>query len=140
MTMPTSEILQSLLAALRATGLFSEVMLGSPSPSAAVPHAAILFQELQSLPCDDSASAQWMRLTAQGTIATQDNSQADGTTRLLALFDAARQALLNDRFRGGLCCDLPAGNATEISPAQLDKTVRLPSMRLTFALRCHFEV
>jgi hypothetical protein len=137
MTSITCEIVEHILETLRESDQFASVA-ATHAGSGQVPRASVSCEAVESFPSDDSASARWSRLTATVRIHTRSDAPAGALKRALELFEGSARALLADTSRGGLCQDLPVGNATEVGRFEVIKSQQ-PEVELGFSVRCHFE-
>ena len=133
-----SEIIRDLVSALRASGHFAVVTLGGSADTAA-PRAAVHYEGQDFFPADDHPANRYARLRCRVTLHTRSSQAAEQTHRELDLSAAAAEALLADPYRGGRCCDLPIGKATEIGRAE-PGTASRPEVETSFPVRCHFEI
>lgn len=140
MNLPTGDILQDLVATLRSTGAFAAVCLGESHQESAVPRACVVYEGQEWLPCDDEPAARWLRVRVRVTVHTRDENSGAATLRGAELCGAAAEALLVDPYRGGRCCDLPIGRATEIGQAEPRTGLKRPEVEMTFSVRCHAEI
>jgi hypothetical protein len=133
-----SQILDSIVQALRDAEAFRVVSLEDASITDA-PRAVVAFDGYELLSPDDSADRSWGRLRASVSVYTLGVSPAATAARATELCQAAMAAIAADPFRGGLCCDLPVGKATELGRCQVIRTLKRPEAGMSFDLRCHFE-
>lgn len=137
MTKPQG-IIEDILGRLRGMGQFAEVHFGSGQAGGGLPRANVELLEEQSRQADDGPAI-WRRLRLAVVISTAGHSQAMALGRAMELGDQVRQALLQDRFRGGRAQDLPWGMATEFAGQTLDPSAKPPSCRLRLEVNCHME-
>jgi len=135
-----TSILQNIVAALRAGGQFALVTLGQPGSSTAVPRATLRFEGQERFCSDDTPDTTWVRLRARLTVHTRSPKDSDLATKVIDLCDSATSAILTDPSRGGLCCELPIGGATEIDRLQPESGIRRPAASAAFDIRCHYEI
>ena len=140
MASETAAILESIVETLRSAGVFASVELGERGSATEVPRANVLPECEETLRPDDLADARWLRLSARVILRTRADNRAEGLSRLMDLHRAAADALLADRFRGGLCRDLPVGRATELGRAEVARGIRRPELEMSFPVRCHYQV
>ena len=131
-------LLDSVVSALRASGSFAHVSLGTAPAVATIPRATVSAEALDTFAADDVAGQRWQRARLTIDIHTRDTDAGDVTRRLHALLDAAEAALLTDASQGNLCQSLPIGGATEIVSRQVSSGVRRPEAAATLSVRCHF--
>jgi len=135
-----AEILQDIVSALRSQGGLALVTLGAAPSATAVPRATVIYEGQDFFPADDSDSGQQARLRCRVTLHARCDEPAQQLTRALDLAAAASEAILADPFRGGRCCDLPIGRATEVGRAEPTDSVKNPDIEVSSAVRCHFEL
>lgn len=138
MTRPT-EILESILAALREANVFELVTLGSTGTTGSIPRAELHHDGLETFTPDDTAETRWVRLRARLVIRTRAVPEAQAIRRLSELCDAAAAAIAGDPHRGGLCSDLPVGPATAVERTQPDRNQPDPLGSASLGIRCHYE-
>lgn len=143
-------ILTHIRTTLTGSGLFASVILGSDEMNTALPSAAIAFERQDLTPADPPSPDRHVRLQARLFITTRADRSDQAAARLADLAASATAALLADPTRGGCCCDLPIGRATEITEARAPRDERYPQRKtslaaagptreLTLTLRCHYE-
>jgi len=135
-----TNILQHIVASLRAAGPFALVTLGEPGSSSAVPRATLSFEGLEQFRSDDTPDTTWVRLRARVTVHTRSPSDSDLAARVIDLCDLAAAAILAEASRDGLCRDLPIGLSTEVDRVQPAPDVRRPAASAGFEVRCHYEI
>jgi len=140
MASEAARILENIVEALRSAGVFASVALGEQGSATEVPRANVLPECEETLRPDDLADARWVRLSARVVLRTRADSGSEGLSRLMDLHRAAADALLADRFRGGICRDLPVGMATELGRAEIARGVRRPELEMSFPVRCHYQL
>ncbi len=140
MSSPVNDILQDILSALRASDHFAEVTMGPPASSTVVPRAWVVFRAVDVFCPDDEASGSWGRLRGQIVVRTRNDRTAEGIIRAEELCHLAVEALLGDVYRGGLCCDLPVGQATGAHRRELNASVPHPEAQMSCDFSCHFEM
>jgi hypothetical protein len=132
-----SRILNHLVATLRNLGGFAEVSLAASDVArTATPRADVTFDGLERLALDDAPDPAW-RLAAVVRITVCDERNDEAIRRAMDLADRANHALLTDRFRGGLCQDLPRGQATVVAETKLAAT-RRPHAEVRLLVHCHY--
>ncbi len=131
--MSTRAILENIRDALRQSGTFADVRIGSQPAVAAVPRAALRYEGVETSPPEADPLGRWLRLRVRVLIATRSDEPGEGICRLADLADAAIATLLADRSRGGLCHNLPIGAATEIVAEKLPKTAEFPERKTGLA-------
>ncbi len=139
MSSPVNDILDNIISALRTSGHFAEVTLGPPPAGVAVPRAWVVYRGLDTFRPDDTAASCWRRLRGQVVIRTRSDRRHEGVMRAEQLCRLAADALLADIYRGGLCCDLPIGRATQIGRREPKASAPHPQVEMTCDFRCHFE-
>jgi len=135
-----AQILQNIVATLRSTEEFALVTLGKTDSATSVPRAHVLYEGQEILTADDTYSARWMRLKVGILIHSRAKNGPAGVVRATELSTLALEALLEDRFRAANCCDLPVGEATELSGIEFPTCIRRPEIETILKLRCHFEI
>ncbi|MBN1554232.1 MAG: hypothetical protein JXA11_05770 [Phycisphaerae bacterium] len=146
-----TDILNDLTAALRTSGALASVELGGRRGESVVPRASVLLERRDSFPSESWPSSRWIRLQVRVLLRTRSESPAEGITRLTDLTATACDALLVDPYRGGRCCDLPVGRATEVQIVRHAKderyperatslSVRSPEREICLVVRCHYEL
>ena len=132
-----SNILNHIVATLRDACEFAEVSQAAPDATrTAMPRADVIFDGLERRALDDAPDAAW-RLAAVVRISVRNERNDDATRRALDLADQAGRALPADRFRGGLCEDIPGGRATVVAEVSPAKTSR-PEAEVRLTVHCHF--
>lgn len=140
MAAQAADILDDILAALRATNAFRLLTLGDSAPSSDVPRAWVCYLGQEFYPADDDATARWARLRASVNIRVRSTDVLQAITRANELANAATEALLDDPFRGGHCRHLPIGQATEVSCSGIPAGIRRPELEISLDVRCHFQL
>ena len=137
--MPASigTLLDAVVSALRASGSFAHVSLGTAPAVATIPRAAVAVESLETFPADDVAGQRWQRARLTVDIHTRDTDAGDVTRRLHTLLDSAEAALLSDPSQSGICQSLPIGGATEVVSRNVTPGVRRPEAAATLTVRCH---
>jgi len=139
MASTTTTILEDLAATARAAGLFELVPVGSAGSETVTPRAELLWDGQERLASDDRPGAAWGRVQATFRLRVRSASPAEGLARLAGLCESLTAALLENRFRGGACRDLPIGAATEVRAGQPRGDLRHPELEASLHVRCHFE-
>ena len=140
MSSTVQAILEDLASALRDQATLAEVTVGSAPGSTAVPRAAVHADGLTLVSADDAPDVHWARLRVRIVLHTTGPEHALLASELEDLAEQARQAVLADPFRQGLCRHLPIGQATEVGEVEPQGAPRHPNGEITLALRCHFEI
>lgn len=150
MASQANEILNDLVTVLRGCGAFALVDLGSSRADATVPRAAVIFERQDTTAADDDQAVKWIELQARVIIRTRSESSSQAAGRIADLADAATAAILSDPYRGGRCHDLPIGQATEVTRAEMSRderypqrktslTVSSPEIEIVLIVRCHYQ-
>jgi hypothetical protein len=133
-----SRILTDLGDTIRASGLCRQVTMGGDGASSIVPRARVALVGVDYVPSDDDAFARWGRVRAEVHLRWRGSDAGAGQDTLVALAEGITTALMVDTYRGGLCCDVPLGRATEITQSQVGGGLRRPDMAIVLAVRCCF--
>ncbi len=140
MSETATEILDDLVASLRAVKLFALVTLGVAGSSGGVPRAAVSLEGQDFFQADDCPATLWVRLRVRIAIHLRSDDSAEAIERAGQLCASCVQTLLSDPHRGQRCKDLPIGRATEIGRTELAPGMKRPEAEVTLAIRCHFEI
>ncbi|RPI60333.1 MAG: hypothetical protein EHM48_07410 [Planctomycetaceae bacterium] len=135
----TSAIIQNVVATLRQANIFKEVAFAGDGNDSAVPRATLTCEGQDIATPDDRHDARWVCLKLRVTVRTRSQDGKEAVARAADLCDQAIAALTADPYRGGQCCDLPTGRATEIDRVQTAE-LRRPDVQMAFVVRCNFEV
>lgn len=139
MSSAVESILSDLAAAIRQQVALAEATVGACPTSTATPRASVESDGLTWTAADDAPGVQWGRLRVRITIRSSHPQRDPLRNELEDLTQQARQAVLADPFRGGLCRHLPIGRATEWMQVDPPSGPRHPNAEVAIALRCHFE-
>ncbi len=140
MSSVANSILNDLADSLTACGKFELVTVGGAGSSTAIPRADVAYEGKESFRPDDSPTQRWMRLRARVTIRTRSNDPAEAVSKLADLCESAADAILTDRFRSSLTCDLPIGGATEIVSEETSYTIKRPESQGSISVNCHYQI
>jgi hypothetical protein len=138
MASPVSDILNNIVETLRSSEAMGQVTVGPVDGPETVPGAAVLYEGQETFRPDDSPAARWGRVEVTVIVRTRSAAVLSGVSRAADLCETIIDALLEDPYRDGTCCDLPIGAATEIERISAGK-VRRPEVEFRLAVRCHFE-
>jgi len=132
-----SNLLNHLVATLRDMNVFAEVSLAAPDATRTpTPRADVTFDGLERMAIDDTPETAW-RLAAVVRITVRDERNDNAVLRAMNLAEQAVAALLADRFRGGLCQDLPRGRATVVTETK-PATAHRPEAEVRLLVHCHY--
>jgi len=132
-----SNILNHIVTTLRNTLAFAEVSLATPDATrSATPRADVTFDGLEHRALDDATGGAW-RLSAVVRICVCNERNDDALRRALDLAGQATHALTANRFRGGLCQDIPGGRATVVAETR-PAASRRPEAEVQLLVHCHF--
>ncbi len=134
-----ADILNDIVDTLRSISTLGPVTLGESGSATEIPRAGVLYKGQESLPPDDATGVQWFRIRAIVSIRTRSIDDAEAVSRINELCELAADALLQDRFRGARCQDLPIGLATEIRRNEMSQGIRRPEVEMTLDIQCHFQ-
>ena len=134
-----NDILQNIVATLRASGEFASVSLGEPRVAEKGSIAVVVMDASERVDAGNSRlnPDTWMRLNAQILIRTHSASAGEGVARVTALAGAAAEVLLADETRAGLCSSNVIGRGTEIVRLELSKNSG-ELREITLFMRCHY--
>ena len=140
MASSVTEILEDLVTVLRATGKFRLVTLGHDPTASDVPRASVVYEGQESIQPDDSSTSRLVRIRAGISVHTRSAEPSEALRRINELCDEVISAILEDRFRGGRCEDLPPGRATELGRIEQLRGLKRPEIEVVLSVRCHLEV
>ena len=138
MTSPASDILNDIVETLRSSEALGQVTVGPTDGPETVPGAVVLYEGQETFRPDDNPAARWGRVEVTVIVRTRSAAMMVGASRAADLCETIIDALMEDPYRDGTCCDLPVGAATEIERITAGK-VRRPEVEFRLAVRCHFE-
>jgi len=139
MSATATQIIQDIVQTLRDSQLFAYVAPADAPGGTDLPRAKVEFDAQEHHVPDDAPAGRWVRLRARVTVQTRSDRTDRARARLVDLLNAAAEALLADPYRGGLCCDLPIGSATQIGRFTESPGIRRPELQGSFTVTCHFE-
>ncbi len=140
MSSVTTSILDDLASALRSSSKFELVTIGGAGSSTAIPRADVTFEGKELFRPDDSPTQRWVRIRARVTIRTRSGDPAEAVSKLADLCESAGDAIVSDRFRSGLACDLPIGSATEILSEETSYAIKRPESQGSLSVNCHYQI
>lgn len=134
-----NDILADLRDALRSVEALAAVTLGEDVLASQSPRAAIALVGLEDQRADDDLDRTWRTLTARVRVTAVATESVARLGRAVQLSSQARAAVMADPTRGGRCCELPIGPATQLGPAKVDESVPAPALCIHFDVFCRFE-